>query len=285
MSLGVKSATPLTLECLVLPAPRAIDSHKGSHGSLGVIGGADTMQGAALLSARAGLYLGAGRVYVGLLAARALVVDNQQPELMVRSAQDLLGNTQLDALVVGVGMGQSPQAVEVLARAFHMHTPLILDADALNLMACGALSKQGVTQRTVATIMTPHPAEAARLLGVDVAEVQANRQASALRLSQQLNTIVVLKGHGTVIAQGDKSWINPTGNPGMAAAGMGDVLTGLIGALIAQHLTPLEAAKTAVYLHGAAADTLVAQGVGPIGLTASEVSLAARQLLNTWMKQ
>jgi ADP-dependent NAD(P)H-hydrate dehydratase / NAD(P)H-hydrate epimerase len=133
-------------------------------------------------------------------------------------------------------------------------------------------------------MITPHPAEAARLLGVEVAEVQAQRQANAVRLSQQLNAIVVLKGHGTVIAQGEQAWINPTGNPGMAAAGMGDVLTGMIGALIAQHLTPIEAVKTAVYLHGAAADALVENGVGPIGLTASEVSLQARQLINTWMR-
>jgi len=284
MKLTVKSALPLTLDTMVLPANRALDSHKGSHGSLGVIGGANNMVGAALLSARAGLTLGAGRVYVGLLAEPALAVDTVQPELMIRPAQDLLTLVNIDVMVMGVGMGQSPQAEQLLASAFNTTMPLILDADALNLMACDALRKQALAQRASATVITPHPAEAARLLGVTVADVQAQRQASAIRLSQQLNAMVVLKGHGTVVAHGEQTWLNPTGNPGMAAAGMGDVLTGIIGALIAQHLTPLEAAKMAVYLHGAAADALVAQGVGPIGLTASEVSVKARQLLNAWMK-
>lgn len=285
MSLSVKSATLLTLKALVLPAPRALDSHKGSHGSLGVLGGADHMVGAALLSARAGLQLGAGRVYVGLLAEPALVVDTAQPELMIRPAQDVGATVTLDALVVGVGMGQSAQAQVLLQQALGLPTQLVLDADALNLLAMGRLDATLLARRSAPTILTPHPAEAARLLGCTVENVQANRLEMAMRLAQQTHAIVVLKGHGTLIATSEQAWLNPTGNPGMATAGMGDVLTGIIGALMAQHLTPLEAAKTAVYLHGAAADALVAQGVGPIGLTASEVSLAARQLLNTWMKQ
>lgn len=285
MKLTVKSAVALSQGALVLPASRALDSHKGSHGSLGVLGGANHMVGAALLSARAGLQMGAGRVYVGLLADPALAVDTAQPELMIRPAQDVCTLLPLDALVVGVGMGQSPQAICILEQALAKGLPLIADADALNLLACGALNKSLLALRTSPSVLTPHPAEAARLLGVHVSEVQSNRQASAVRLAQLFNAVVVLKGHGTVIAQGDQVWVNTTGNPGMAAAGMGDVLTGMIGALIAQHLTPLEATKTAVYLHGAAADALVANGVGPIGLTASEVSLQARQSLNVWMKQ
>jgi len=285
MSLGVKSAIPLRLETLVLPAPRAIDSHKGSHGSLGVIGGADSMLGAALLSARAGLLLGAGRVYVGLLAGYGLRMDIQFPELIFRLAQNLVETPNLDVLVVGVGMGQSPQAINILEQVLARDLALVVDADALNLLACGALNKNLLATRASPSVLTPHPAEAARLLGVHADEVQSNRQACAIRLSQQLNAVVILKGHATVIAHKDQVWVNTTGNPGMAAAGMGDVLTGLIGALIAQHLTPLEAAKTAVYLHGAAADALVKKGIGPIGLTASEVAVEARQLINLWMKQ
>lgn len=285
MSLAVKSATLLTLKALVLPAPRALDSHKGSHGSLGVLGGANHMVGAALLSARAGLQLGAGRLYVGLLAEPALAVDTAQPELMIRPAQDLFESINIDALAVGMGMGQSAQAQVLLQQALDIAAPLVLDADALNLLATGRLYATLLATRSAPTILTPHPAEAARLLGCTVDDVQAHRIELAMQLAQQTHAIVVLKGHGTLIATSEQAWLNPTGNPGMAAAGMGDVLTGMIGALMAQHLTPLEAAKTAVYLHGAAADALVAQGVGPIGLTASEVSLAARQLLNTWMKQ
>jgi hydroxyethylthiazole kinase-like uncharacterized protein yjeF len=129
--------------------------------------------------------------------------------------------------------------------------------------------------------MTPHPAEAARLLGRTTGEVQSDRVASAREIARRYRSLVVLKGNGSVIAAPEGAfWINPTGNPGMASAGMGDALTGIIAALLAQAAEPLAALLAGVYLHGAAADELVAAGTGPVGITASEVIDNARALLN-----
>ena len=137
---------------------------------------------------------------------------------------------------------------------------------------------------TAFTILTPHPAEAARLLGCTVSDVQADRLTAAGELAARYRCHVALKGCGTVIATVDrKIWLNSTGNPGMATAGMGDVLSGLIVALLAQNCSPEMALLAAVHLHGAAADRLVAKGVGPVGLTAGEVIDAARNLFNDWV--
>ncbi|MDP2706620.1 MAG: NAD(P)H-hydrate epimerase [Burkholderiales bacterium] len=156
-----------------LPTRRA-NSHKGDYGSLGIIGGAPGMVGAALLAGRAALNLGAGRVYVGLLAADNAGYDPMQPELMLRTVVDVLKLDHLNCLAVGPGLGQSPDAHHVLAAALHANLPLVLDADALNLIAFDAKLQQLVSQRTAATILTPHPAEAARLLAGTTANVQAD---------------------------------------------------------------------------------------------------------------
>jgi hydroxyethylthiazole kinase-like uncharacterized protein yjeF len=135
--------------------------------------------------------------------------------------------------------------------------------------------------RAAATVMTPHPLEAARLLGCSAADVQSDRLASARRLAAEFNAMVVLKGAGSVMARPDgMAVINVTGNPALATAGTGDVLAGLCGALLAQHWPPWEALLGAVWLHGAAADLLVEQGVGPVGLVASELPAAIRTCLN-----
>ena len=159
--------------------------------------------------------------------------------------------------------------------------PLALDADALNLIASNTALKDKLKQRVTASILTPHPAEAARLLGCTTDEVQHNRVAATLRLAREYNAGVVLTGAGSLCAWPDGHWaINTSGNPGMAAAGMGDVLTGIIVALLAQGVDERHALTASVYLHGAAADQQVKNGSGPIGLTASEVITAARRLLN-----
>jgi hydroxyethylthiazole kinase-like uncharacterized protein yjeF len=159
--------------------------------------------------------------------------------------------------------------------------PLVLDADALNLLALEAPLRKAATERTAATMLTPHPTEAARLLGVTTADVQRDRVASAVKLASTFRSGVVLKGAGSVCAWPDGRWaINTSGNPGMAAAGMGDVLTGILAALLSHRVAPELALEAAVYLHGAAADALVASGVGPVGLTAGEVIDAARKLAN-----
>ncbi|MEQ1776222.1 MAG: NAD(P)H-hydrate dehydratase, partial [Burkholderiales bacterium] len=135
-------------------------------------------------------------------------------------------------------------------------------------------------------ILTPHPAEAARLLGSSTREIQADRIAAATAIANQYNAHVVLKGAGSVCASPGQPWrINVSGNPGMASAGMGDVLTGVIAALLAQNVTPRRAMDAAVWLHGAAADACIANGVGPTGLTAGETIDAARKLLNACLLQ
>ncbi|MBK7017507.1 MAG: NAD(P)H-hydrate dehydratase [Sulfuritalea sp.] len=269
--------------------PRRRNSHKGSHGSLAVIGGAAGMSGAALLAARAGLQLGAGRVFAGLL--QPLAIDPVQPELMLRSPEDALSNAT--AIVVGPGMGDSTTATELIRRCLPAERnprhaerasadfPTLLDADALNQLATHPVLAARVRHRHAPTLITPHPAEAARLLGIATDDVQANRVSAALQLAQRFNAHVALKGCGTIIAFPDGRWrINATGNPGLASAGSGDVLAGMAGALLAQGW-PAEAALCgAVHIHGMAADLLAAAGEGPVGMTAAELIPAARGTLN-----
>ncbi len=264
--------------------PRPRNSHKGMLGSVGILGGAPSMCGAALLAGRAALKLGTGRVYVALLADASPVVDMGQPELMLCSPEKLFQLDHLSCLVVGPGLGQSPQAVQCLRQSLETELPLVLDADALNLIAIHDDLQELTKNRKGGTILTPHPAEAARLLSGTTHDIQQERVHSATLIAQRLNSLVVLKGAGSICATPKGDWfVSTTGNPGMSSAGMGDVLSGMIAALIAQRLTPQSALLLAVYLHGAAADDLVEQGIGPIGLTASEVSDTARRLLNQWV--
>ena len=264
-----------------LREPRALNTHKGDYGSVGVIGGAQGMVGAALLAGRAALMLGAGRVYVGLITRDAPSVDAMQPELMLRAADEVLKLGHLTALAVGPGLGQSPDAAHYLGWAMGAPLPLVIDADALNLIGAQRGLHETLRKRSAPTLLTPHPAEAARLLGCTTGEIQRDRVAAARTLSERLRAHVVLKGAGSVCASPDGAWaINTSGNPGMASAGMGDVLTGQIAALLAQGRDANEALPAGVYLHGAAADAIVARRAGPVGLTASEVILAARDLVN-----
>ena len=262
-------------------APRLRNTHKGSHGSVGIIGGDTGMVGAALLTARAALKLGAGRVYAGLLARDAPLLDTAQPELMIRSADEVLKLPQLSCLAVGPGLGLTPDAVFYLRCALHANLPLVIDADALNSIAASEKLKIDLKKIETPKVLTPHPAEAARLLGCSTNEVQADRIAAATALANQFDAYVVLKGAGSVCASPGQPWrINTSGNPGMASAGMGDVLTGIVAALLAQGAAPQSAVNAAVWLHGAAADVCVANGTGPVGLCASATIDAARQLLN-----
>ena len=254
--------------------------HKGTYGTLGVVGGSDGMVGAPLLAARAALYLGAGKVLVGLAAADRPAFDSRQPELMLRGAADVLERT-LDAIVVGPGLGTGEKARDLLDRTLRVATPLLIDADALTLIGADAALAAAVSARSIPTIITPHPAEAARLAGVKTSDIQANRVEAALGLATRLNAGVVLKGAGSVLAYAGGGWaINGSGNPGLASGGSGDVLAGMLGALLAQGVAPADAMSLGVCVHGAAADALVAQGIGPLGLTASELAPAARRLLN-----
>lgn len=258
--------------------PRLHASHKGSFGELSLLGGASGMGGAMLLAARMGAMAGAGRVYAGFID-QPPAFDPQHPELMCRSASTLTLDS--GAIVAGPGMGQSSGAQEALARALSSRLPLVLDADALNLLALEPSLQQRLRNRRAATLLTPHPLEAARLLNVRATQIQADRLHTAHQLASQYQAVVILKGSGSVIAAPDgRLVINPTGNPALATAGTGDVLAGLCGALLAQQWPAWEAALAAVWLHGKAADHMVADGIGPLGLTAGELLPVIRKELN-----
>ncbi|MBE0473703.1 NAD(P)H-hydrate dehydratase [Rhodoferax sp.] len=234
--------------------PRSHASHKGSYGDVAVVGGASGMTGAALLAASAALHGGAGRVFVSLLDEQPMRLDTAQPELMFRQP-DTLALASM-SVVCGCGGGTSMAAhlPVLLKSAKH----LVIDADGLNAIAQSAslqaqLGERGRQQR--ATILTPHPLEAARLLACSAADIQANRMAAAQQLARRFGCTVVLKGSGTLIARLDAvPVINPTGNARLATAGTGDVLAGLIGARLAAGLNGFDAACQAVYQHGAVAD-------------------------------
>ena len=265
---------------------RARNTHKGSNGSAGILGGASSMVGAAFLAGRAALRLGSGRVYLGLIDAQAPQVDPLQPELMLRQPEELL-TAVLTALACGPGMAGGERALALLEQACTLAMPLLLDADALNLLASHRQLQEAVAGRAargVATLLTPHPAEAARLLACDTVQVQADRAAAALAIAARHQALVVVKGCGSIVATPDgRCFVNTTGNPGLASAGTGDVLSGLIVALLAQGWPALEALLAGVHLHGTAADACVATGQGPVGLTAGEIIDSARACLNRWI--
>lgn len=270
-----------------LPAPRPANSHKGTFGSVGILGGATGMVGAAILAGRAALNLGAGRVHLGLLADvdHAPAIDFGQPELMLRSPRELLRQMKpLDCLVIGPGLGSEIAACDFLQQALHGDLPLVLDADALNLIAIHEELSHALKHREAPGVLTPHPSEAARLLNVTTDEVQRDRPKAARRLAEKFNCPLVLKGAGSICVFVDgRYFFNATGNPGLSTAGTGDVLSGFLGALLTQGLALEKALLLSVYLHGAAADRLFDQTGGPLGMTASEIILSARNLLNQWV--
>lgn len=261
--------------------PRKSDAHKGCFGSVAIIGGGEGMVGAVLLASRAALLAGAGRVYGAMICQNAPIVDVMQPEIMLRTPTALSSIAQLNCIVIGPGLGQSPSAQTCLAEWLSQQFPMLLDADALNLIASQPYLAQLVKNRQAETIITPHVGEAARLLESSIAHIQQNRAESAQALAQKFNAICVLKGQGTVIATTQQDcFINTTGNPALATAGTGDVLSGTIGSLIAQGLNAVAASKLGVFVHGLAADQLVEKGLGPVGITASEIALGIRDTLN-----
>jgi hydroxyethylthiazole kinase-like uncharacterized protein yjeF len=263
--------------------PRARNSHKGSNGAAGILGGAASMVGAAFLAGRAALRLGSGRVYLGLIDRQAPVIDPLQPELMLRQPEALLA-APLTALACGPGMGGSDEAREWLRRACALPLPLLLDADALNLLAATPELRQALLARAAPTLLSPHPTEAARLLDCDTATVQADRPRAAGEVAARYRALTVLKGCGSIVAAPDGEWfVNGSGNPGLATAGTGDVLSGFIVALLAQGWPALEAMLAAVHLHGVAADERVAAGCGPVGLAAGEIIDSARSVFNRWI--
>ena len=236
------------------PSVRAHASHKGSYGDVAVIGGAPGMRGAAVLAATAALHAGAGRVYISPLGDDSASGVTTWPELMWRTPDAL----PLPALAVACGCGGGTLVGPVLPRVLTEARQLVLDADALNAVAQDpALQTQLRLRcaRAQPTVLTPHPLEAARLLGRSTAEVQSDRLAAARQLAEHFGAVVVLKGSGSIIAApGQCTRINPTGNPRLATAGTGDVLAGMVAAQFAAGASALEAACAAAFRHGAAAD-------------------------------
>ncbi|WP_198971580.1 NAD(P)H-hydrate dehydratase [Xylophilus sp. ASV27] len=243
------------------PERRLHASHKGSYGDVAVIGGEGLaragrgMSGAALLAATAALHAGAGRVLLALLEGNAgFGIDPAQPELMLRSTEAL--DLRSGAVVCGCGGGDAVRGV--LPRVLGEASRLVLDADALNAIAADAQLRRQLARRAAAgqpTVLTPHPLEAARLLGQTAAEVQADRLAAARRLAEDCGCTVVLKGSGSIVAAPRQApSINPTGNARLATAGTGDVLAGMVGAGLARGADAFSAAVAAVYRHGALAD-------------------------------
>jgi NAD(P)H-hydrate epimerase len=258
-----------------LPARRH-DAHKGTFGTVLVVAGSDGMLGAAILCARGALRGGAGLVQVALPAALRAVFTVAVPAATTlgRSISDVVRAAKAaQAVVVGPGMGQTAATRSLVRALLLLDCPLVLDADALNVSSPLRKPLVGAPR-----ILTPHPGEAARLLGCDVGDVQQDRKGSAVLLARRSGGIVVLKGAGTLVCDGERMFVNTTGNPGMATGGSGDVLAGLLGALLAQGMTPFSAACLAVHAHGKAGD-LVAQRLSQAGLCAEDLPLAIAEVL------
>jgi ADP-dependent NAD(P)H-hydrate dehydratase len=262
--------------------PRPLDANKGMFGRVLIVAGSRGMSGAAVLCASAALRGGAGLVRLAVPESIWTVVAAANPCYTTAPLpQDDRGRLSPAALpellelvrgnniaALGPGLGQSAELGDIIASILEKTaTPLVLDADALNVLVdrLDALRKHGG-----AIVITPHPGEFARLIGSDIPAVQAHRQDLAADFARRHGVIVVLKGHGTVVTDGRRVYINTTGNPGMASGGTGDVLGGLIAALLGQKLEPFAAAQLGVYLHGRAGD-LAREQVGEASLTASDL--------------
>ncbi|MEA2601320.1 MAG: ADP-dependent NAD(P)H-hydrate dehydratase / NAD(P)H-hydrate epimerase [Acidobacteriota bacterium] len=249
---------------------REPDSHKGDYGHALILAGSPGKAGAAILAARAAVRAGAGLVTVAVpesilqtvdlgsiesmtLGLPAAVLPGQSGQIAERAAEIVLDAAEGKAvLALGPGLGQDPATVAAIRRiALECPLPLVLDADGLNAFAGKAGDLCG---RRAETILTPHPGELGRLLGCSTAQIQEDRVAAARGAAEETGAIVVLKGHLTLVASGTAVFVNPTGNPGMATGGSGDVLTGLLAGLLAQGLDALDATLLAVYLHGLAGD-------------------------------
>jgi len=237
-----------------------------------VVGGGAGMVGAPLLAARAALRLGAGRVYVDCIGAPEFRVDPVQPELMFRPHASI---PDPECVVVGCGLGVDGAARSAFAWSLARPRGLVIDADALNLLAAEPALQTALRGRAAPSVLTPHPLEAARLLKIPAHDVQRDRLGAARTLAVESRAIVVLKGAGTVIAAPDgRTAINPTGSAALATAGTGDVLAGMLGALLAQGFDAWQSVVAAAWLHGAAV-----RGAGDVGLVAGDLAPRAAAAL------
>ena len=275
------------------PVPQSIlrrrpDTSKGDYGHVLVIGGAIGMTGAPVMAAQAALRAGAGLVTLGVPETVYFIVASKLTEVMTHplpatpkgtlstSALPILQPLILkaDCLALGPGLSRDPVTAhavqQIVAQA---DLPIVLDADGVNAFS-GGTARRKIARAKGPMVLTPHPGEMARLFGVSIDVVQKNRTGVAKKAAKELKAVVVLKGHRTVVAHPvGKLYVNRTGNPGMATAGTGDLLTGIIAALIGQGCDPFEAAAAGVYLHGLAGD-IAAKKVGETSLIAGDLLAA-----------
>lgn len=258
---------------------RNADAHKGDFGHVLIMGGNTGMAGSVMLAAEAAVRTGSGLVSVATLPQHAAAALQSCREIMVHGVSSVKELNPLlkraTVVAIGPGLGQDTWAKKLLARIFEFDIPMVVDADALNLLAGEPMQKKS-------WILTPHPGEAARLLKCSTKEVQENRLQSVQALQQQYGGVAVLKGSGTLVTGGiaaeEDTSICSAGNPGMATGGMGDVLTGIIVGLIAQGLSGYDAARFGVQLHAQCADLAAEDGMR--GMLASDLFLPLRQLIN-----
>lgn len=266
---------------MLLP-PRIKDSHKGTYGRVAIIGGSKGMTGAPYLSSQAALRTGSGLVYtivpksletiMSLKLTEAIIkpVEDCDGHLTKNSIMDILNSIDItDVIAFGPGIGTNDDIIDVITEILNFHKgPIVIDADGIN-----SLSKNPkvLTNSNSPIIITPHPGELARLLGISLKEIQENRIYYSKYTAEKYNIIVVLKGFNTIVSSPKgEIYINSTGNPGMATAGSGDILTGIIASLIGQGLTPIDGAELGVFLHGLAGD-MARQDKGEYGLIATDV--------------
>lgn len=270
------------IDLLELLPPRSADAHKGNFGHVLVIGGDHGYGGAVIMAAEAAARAGAGLVSVATRPEHIPAILTRCPEIIARgvaSGQELeLLLSRATVLVIGPGLGRSPWSEQLLQVAAKSGLPMVVDADALNIIAEGRVLPNFASQTD--WIFTPHPGEAGRLLDISNQEINADRFAAITRLQQKLGGAVILKGAGSlVLGESGVTSIVTAGNPGMATGGMGDVLSGILGALVAQGLSAEDAAQLGAMLHASAAD-LAAEQRGQRGLLATDIIPFVSQLLS-----
>jgi NAD(P)H-hydrate epimerase len=247
---------------------RRENTHKGDYGKVLLVAGSRGMLGAGILASRAALRVGAGLVYLSVPDSLVAIANLATPEVVI-VPYSLINKVNPDIIAIGPGIGQSVEAIEILRKAIKVSANrYILDADALNIFA---KNKELITHIIGKAVITPHPGEMAKLLGKSIEAVQKDRIEITKEAARKFGAITVLKGNKTIVVDvKGKTYINTTGNPGMASAGMGDVLTGMIAGFAGQGISLLDASRVSVYLHGLAGD-LCAKEKGMHGVIASDV--------------
>ena len=257
------------------------DSHKGTYGRVGVIAGSKGMTGAPFLSSSSALRTGSGLVYTMVPKCISEIMQIKSVEAIVKPFEDngdgfskssikeiLDYSKTLDVIALGPGLGIDQDRIELVSQILQKaDCPIVLDADAIN---CIGENKEVLISRRQRTILTPHMGEFSRLIGVDIETIKSNREKYSMEFSKIYGVVLVLKGNKTIVCDGDNIYINSTGNAGMATAGSGDVLTGMIASLIGQGIECFKAAKLGVYLHGLAGD-IVKEEKGEYGMIASDI--------------